>query len=270
MLRFLYGTICGRIILKFLTLPIVSKLCGSFLDSRASVFLIDPFVKANAIDLTQFYSDNFKCFNDCFARRIKPGKRPFDMYPESFVSPCDGKLSAYIIEEDTVIPVKQSKYSIPRLLHSTKLARRYRGGYCLVFRLCVNDYHRYAYFDNGVKGENHYIKGKLHTVQPVALEKVPVFTENCREFTVMNTENFGKVVQMEVGAMLVGKIKNLHGRHAFSRGEEKGCFLYGGSTIILLFEKDRLCLDDKIIRATRHGMETPVVMGERLGIRVAP
>ena len=265
MLGFLYNTIIGRMLLKVLTLPAISKLCGAFLDSPASRFLIGPFVNANAIDLTQFYSDDFKCFNDCFARRIRKGLRPFDQDPESFVSPCDGRLSAYVIEEETVIPVKQSRYSIARLLHSRKLAKRYRGGYCLVFRLCVDDYHRYAYFDNGAKGENHFIRGKLHTVQPVALEKVPVFTENCREYTVMNTENFGKVVQMEVGAMLVGKIHNLHGRHTFSRGEEKGCFMYGGSTIILLFEKDRLCLDDGILRATKHGIETRVKMGERIG-----
>ena len=261
----LYNTIPGRCMLRILTRPGVSKLCGSFLDSRASKVLIGPFVRANSIDLSLFYSDSFTCFNDCFARRIKPGMRPFDNDPFAFVSPCDGLLTVYEIESDTVIPVKQSRYSIPRLLHSTKLAKRYSGGYCLVFRLCVNHYHRYAYFDNGTKGENHFIEGKLHTVQPVALEKLPVFTENCREFTVMNTENFGKVVQMEVGAMLVGKIKNFHGRHAFRRGEEKGCFMYGGSTIILLVEKDRVVIDDMILRASAKGEETPVRMGEYVG-----
>ena len=258
----LYNTIPGRCALKVLTLPFISKICGSFCDSRASKVLIGPFVKKNAIDLSLFYSENFRCFNDCFARRIKPGKRPFDEDPRAFVSPCDGLLTVYEIKGDTVIPVKQSRYSIPRLLHSRKLAKHYEGGYCLVFRLCVNHYHRYAYIDNGVKGENHFIKGVLHTVQPVALEKIPVFTENCREYTVMKTENFGTIVQMEVGAMLVGKIKNFHGRHASRRGEEKGCFMYGGSTIILLVEKDRIVIDDNILKASAKGIETPVVMGE--------
>ncbi len=265
MLDFLYNTIFGRVILSILTRPVISKICGAFMDSRASKFLISPFVRANAIDLSQFYSDNFKCFNDCFARRIKPGKRPVDADPSSFVSPCDGLLSVYEIEDDTVLPVKQSKYSIPRLLHSRKLARHYSGGYCLVYRLCVDNYHRYIYFDNGVKGENHFINGKLHTVQPIALEKTPVFTENCREFTVMRTSNFGTAIQVEVGAMLVGKIKNHHGRHVFKRGEEKGCFLYGGSTIILLIEKNRIVIDDKILKASAEGIETPVVLGETIG-----
>ena len=240
-------------------------MCGAFCDSHISKILIRPFVKANSIDLADYYSESFTCFNDCFTRLIKPGKRTFDPDPSAFCSPCDGHLSVYPIVENTVLPVKQSQYSIPRLLHSKRLAKIYDGGYCLVFRLCVDNYHRYSYIDKGVKGPNHFIPGVLHTVQPVALAKRPVFTENCREFTVMNTENFGKIVQVEVGAMLVGRIKNHHGRHEFLRGEEKGCFLYGGSTIILLVKKDRIVLDDAILRASRRGIETSVHMGELLG-----
>ena len=265
MLWLLYNTIIGRAILKILTDPRISKACGDFLDSPASKFLIRPFVRANSIDLSRFYSKDFHCFNDCFTRLIKPGGRVFDMDPEAFVAPCDARLSVYEVEKGMVIPVKQSQYSLARLLHSRKLADRFEGGYCLVFRLCVDDYHRYAYFDSGIKGGNHFINGKLHTVQPIALEKVPVFTENCREYCVMKTDNFGPVVQMEVGAMLVGRIKNHHGKHSFTRGEEKGCFMYGGSTVILLIQKDRLCLDDKILSASDRGIETRVTMGEKLG-----
>ena len=267
MLRFLYDTIPGRMLLKLLTCPAISKLCGSFLDSRFSKVLIGPFVRANSIDLSLFYSDDFKCFNDCFARHIRPGNRVFDVSPGAFCSPCDGLLTVYPVTGQTVIPVKQSRYDIARLLHSRKLAKRYEGGYCLVYRLCVNHYHRYAYIDRGVKGVNHFIKGKLHTVQPVALEKVPVFTENSREFTVMNTDNFGKIVQVEVGAMLVGRIQNNHGRHVFLRGEEKGCFMYGGSTIILLVEKDRVVIDEKILKSSEKGIETPIEMGQCVGTK---
>lgn len=265
MTSFLYDTVPGRFLLKILTAPVISKLCGAFLDSRFSKFLIRPFVRANSIDLSECYSDDFKCFNDCFARKMKPSKRNIDMDPSAFIAPCDGLLTVYNINKGTVIPIKQSQYNVARLLHSRKLAARYEEGYCLVYRLCVDNYHRYVYPDNGVKGVNHFINGKLHTVQPVALEKIPVFTENCREFTVMNTENFGKITQMEVGAMLVGKIKNHHGRHVIKRGEEKGCFLYGGSTIIILVEKDRVVIDDAILKASSEGVETPVKLGEYVG-----
>ena len=83
----------------------------------------------------------------------------------------------------------------------------------------------------------------------------------------MKTDNFGTAAQIEVGALLVGKIKNHHGEHTFSRGEEKGMFLYGGSTVVLLLEKDKAILDKSLFEATQKGEETPVVMGERLGER---
>lgn len=267
MLEFLYDTFPGRVLLRILTNPVISKICGAFMESRASVILIPAFVRKNAIDLSECFSSDFKCFNDCFVRRMRPGKRPFDMDPSAFCAPCDGLLSVYRIEPGLVIPVKHSRYDLARLLHSKKLAAIYDGGYCLVYRLCVDNYHRYSYIDNGAKGVNHFIPGKLHTVQPVALERVPVFTENCREYTVMNTENFGKIVQMEVGAMLVGKIHNHHGRHNFLRSQEKGFFKYGGSTIIMLVKKDKVVLDEKILKASAKEIETPVRMGELVGRR---
>lgn len=263
-LRFLYNTTVGRLILKLLIARWVSKLCGVFLESRFSKPLIKKFVKNNGIDLTVFESDNFKCFNDCFCRKIKDGHRPLPQDEKVFFSPCDGLLSAYHIKEDTVLPVKQSKYTISSLLRNDKLAQKYQNGICLVFRLCVDHYHRYCYPVSGVKGENVFIKGKLHTVRPIALETSQIFTENCREYTVIDTENFGSVLQMEVGAMLVGKIKNHHGKGNVTRGEEKGMFLYGGSTIIVLLEKDKVKINNQFFEATDNNAETPVKMGENL------
>jgi phosphatidylserine decarboxylase len=174
-------------------------------------------------------------------------------------------LSAYKITGDLVIPVKQSNYHISDLLRSKKLASLYEDGTVLIFRLCVNHYHRYAYPDNAKKANNRFIPGVLHTVQPIALRHTPVFAENCREYTLMDTENFGKIIQMEVGAMLVGKIKNHHEARIVKRGEEKGCFLYGGSTIIILLQKDKVNIDNFYFEATKREIEVPVKLGECLG-----
>ena len=263
---FLYHTVPGRICLKLLTARWLSKVCGIFLDSRLSKPLIRSFVEKNDIDLAQFESDSFTCFNDCFCRKIKDGLRPIPADERVLFAPCDGLLSAYRLEEDRVIPVKQSAYTLSSLLHSEELAQRYRDGVCLVFRLCVNHYHRYCYPASGVKGENIFIPGRLHTVRPIALETRPVFAENCREYTVLETEAFGAVTQMEVGAMLVGKIKNHHGSGPMIRGTEKGMFLYGGSTVILLLEKEQVNIDQRFFTATDAGEETPVVMGEPLTV----
>ncbi|MBQ7225667.1 MAG: phosphatidylserine decarboxylase [Clostridia bacterium] len=264
-LRFLYNTAVGRVILKPVASRAVSKIVGGFMDSRLSKPMIKSFVKKNNINLDDFHAEDFKCFNDCFTRKIKDGKRTVDMDPASLISPCDALLSAYTIDKDTRLNIKDSIYSMEDLLESSELAEKYNGGTCLVFRLCVTHYHRYIYIDNGTKEDNRFIKGKLHTVRPIAQEAMPIFKRNCREYTVMHTNGFGDVTQMEVGAMLVGKIKNHHGKGKTVRGEEKGMFLYGGSTIILFIEKDKVSLDPIYLENTQKEIETDVLMGQKLG-----
>lgn len=267
MLRFLYQTCFGRIILKVLTRPQISIICGRFLDSKYSRLLVPYFVKKNKITLSEFQDTDFENFNQCFCRKIRPEYRPIDMQKGSFISPCDGLLSAYRIQGDLVIPVKQSAYHISDLLRDEKLAEKYQGGTCLVIRLCVNHYHRYCYPDNGIKTGNVFLPGVLHTVRPIALRQIPVFTENSREYTCIQTENFGEIVQMEVGAMLVGKIHNLHGEGRVEKGQEKGYFLYGGSTIILLLEPERVKFPEKLYQYTREQKEVPVRYGQKIGIK---
>ena len=267
-LTFLYKTVPGRFFLKLLTTRALSKACGAFLDSRLSAFLIKSFVQKNNIDLDDYQTDGIKTFNEFFRRKIKEGRRPFDMESTHLCTPCDGLLSVWNIDDDTVIPVKQSHYSISSLLKNDELAAEFKGGLCLVFRLCVDNYHRYSYADGGKKGPNIFIPGVLHTVRPIALETVPVFTENCREYTVIESPVFGKLVQMEVGAMLVGRIVNLEGEAVAVRGKEKGFFEYGGSTIILLVKKDTVKIKEEILKNSFSGIETPVKMGEQIGSKL--
>lgn len=258
-LTFLYKTAAGRCVLKLLASRTVSKICGAFMDSPLSSFLIKGFAKKNNINCDDYELDGIKTFNQFFRRRIKDGKRPFDMNPDHLCAPCDGLLSVYPINnEGTVIPIKQSVYTIASLLKDKELAAEYSGGWCLVFRLCVDNYHRYAYPVSGPKGPNIFIPGILHTVRPTALETFPVFAQNCREYTLIESKEFGKVVQMEVGAMLVGRIVNLEQEGKAERGIEKGYFEYGGSTVILLVEKDKL-------QVNKNYFETPVKMGQGIG-----
>lgn len=265
-LRFLYHTALGRLFLKPLVARPISKLSGKFMDSSLSKPLIGRFIKKNGIDLSHYEDTVFSCFNDCFTRKIKASLRPIPNEGKAFVAPCDALLSVYPIRPDSAFRIKGSDYSVSGLLGGNEaLAARYVGGTCLVFRLCVHHYHRYIYLDNGTKEENVFLPGKLHTVRPIALETFPVFIQNCREYTVLHTENFGDVTQIEVGALLVGKIKNHHEAHTFKRGEEKGMFLYGGSTIVLLLEAGAAQLEERFWNTTAANEETEVKMGEILG-----
>ena len=265
-LEFLYGTAAGRLLLKPLVSRPVSRLCGRFLDTGLSKVLIGPFARRAGIDLSECELDDIHCFNDFFCRPLKPGRREIAHEPWALMAPCDGLLTAVPVTDGLVLPVKQSRYTAERLLGDAALAEKFEGGLCLVYRLRVDHYHRYCYFDSGMKGENVFLPGVLHTVQPVALADIPVFTENCREYTVLETEHFGRAVQMEVGAMLVGRIVNGHpGPRRVTRGEEKGHFAYGGSTIIVLLQKDAAILRPDILAASAAGTEIPVKMGEAVG-----
>lgn len=266
-LPFLYKTVCGRALLKFLTTRAVSKACGAFLDSSLSRFLIKPFVKKNKINLDDYQTEGIKSFNQFFRRKIKDGARQFSADPSLLCAPCDGYLSVWKIQNGAVIPVKQSQYTVSSLLRNDALAQEFDGGLCLVFRLCVDNYHRYCYAESGKKGPNVFIPGVLHTVRPIALEARPVFVENCREWTTIESGAFGKIVQMEVGAMLVGRIVNHEGESFAERGKEKGYFEYGGSTIILLLKKGAAQINKEILESSSAGIESPVKMGSAIGAK---
>lgn len=266
LLKKLYDTAYGRRLLKVLTLPAVSKAAGLYMDSPLSKPLIAPFIRKNGIDTSQYIMRDFRSYNQFFTRRIKPEKRPIDRVPSHLISPCDSKLSVYRIDSGSVFAIKGSHYRVCDLLKNSFLARRFEGGYCCIFRLEVDDYHRYCYIDSGRKSDNVFIAGELHTVNPIAMKRYNIYKRNSREYTVLHTDNFGDVAQIEVGAMLVGRICNRHGVHEFVRGEEKGRFEFGGSTIVLLFERDAIVPDPDLLKNTAEGFETVVKYGEKIGI----
>ena len=264
--RFLYANVAGRIVLKVLTRPCISKMAGRLLDSRASVALISGFVKSNDIDLSEYEKCDYRSFNDFFTRRIRAERRRIDPDSNVLIAPCDSRLTVYDIDEGSRFEIKGRPYTMEELVHSRKLAKRYRGGKLLLFRLTVRDYHRYCYVDSGRKSKNYRLPGVLHTVHPIAAGERPIYKENAREFSLLKTERFGTVLMMQVGALLVGRIVNHHQGAKVRRGEEAGMFQYGGSTVILCLEPGRAMIDSDILSNSAAGAETRVLMGERIGI----
>ena len=262
----LYGCAAGRLLLKPLTAPWLSKLAGRFLSTKASKIFIEPFIRSNVINMLEYERVEYGSFNDFFSRRIRPGARPVDMDPEHLISPADSKLTALPITENGRFTLKHTEYTVGSLLKDPALASGYVGGWALIFRLTVDDYHRYCYAFDAEKGENVVIPGRLHTVNPIANDFFPIYKENAREYTILRTEKFGDVIAMEVGALLVGKIVNHHGAATVRRGQEKGYFQFGGSTVVLLLKKDTAVLDSDILENSRQGIETVVKFGEKIGI----
>jgi len=266
---FLYSNIFGRALLSLLVRPCVSKFAGLILDSPMTSVFIPGFIKRNGIDMEECRAVKYESFNDFFKREVKGGLRPFPSDPLDLSAPCDGKLTAYPIAPGGAFQVKNSMYTVEDLLQSKELAAEFLGGVCLVFRLTPNDYHRYAYIDDGESIGHRTIKGVLHSVRPISQQRYKVFAQNAREYEVMRTDHFGKAIQMEVGALFVGRVSNHKTGRAFKRGDEKGVFEFGGSTVVMLFQKDEVTLDAAIYSNTRQNKETIIRMGNTIGAKTA-
>lgn len=266
LLSFLYTNIFGRMLLKPLIQPQVSKLAGRYLSSAHSKWLISKFIERNEINMDIYEECNYSSFNDFFTRKIKPDCRPVPEDLDVLISPCDCLATVYPIQENTTFSIKNTEYTLRSLLRSPRLAKRFRGGYAYVLRLTVEDYHRYLYSVSGKQSKNYHIDGTFHTVNPIANDYLPIYKENTREYTVIRSKEFGDVLQMEVGALLVGKISNHKQSTVVTRGEEKGFFEYGGSTIVVLTQKGRVTPRSDLLTNSKNGYETKVLQAHPLGI----
>ena len=264
--QFLYGTKCGRVLLHAILALKVPKLLGVVLRSPFSKYYIPSFVKKNGIDMTGFENAKFKSFNDFFTRKKEI---TFDSEVTHLISPADSLLSVYNITEDSKFHIKGFDYTLEDFFEPARFGMSkeettdlFKGGLCLVFRLCATDYHRFCYVDSGSQNGNHFIQGSLYSVQPLAAENFRLYTKNRRSWTIMSTENFGKIAQIEVGAFSVGGIQNHYETESFKKGEEKGYFDLHGSTIVLLLQKDAVNLREEITKVTDTGSEYRVKIGD--------
>ena len=265
-IKFLYETKLGQLICSILIKKWVSELAGKIMDMKISCIAIHPFLKNSNINMNEYEQVKFKSFNDFFTRKIKKECRPIDMDEKHLISPCDCKFSVYDIKEDSTFMIKNTNYTLESLLQNKELAEVYKDGTFLLFRLTVDDYHRYAYIDSGMKTKNVYIPGVYYTVNPIANDHKQIYKENSREYTIIENETFGKILMMEVGATMVGRIVNYDQECVVTRGQEKGRFEFGGSTIIVCIEKDKIIIDDDLVKNTKQGNETVLKLGEKIGI----
>ena len=263
-LDFFYSTFIGRLLLRIVISKPISNLGALYMNSRFSKIKINRFIDKNDINTFEYDDKKYKSYNDFFTRKVISCKRPIMSNKNALISPCDGRVLAYTINDDLTLKIKNSYYSINTLVEKD-IMDEYKNGIALVFRLSTDNYHRYCYIDSGTKGKNYHIKGVFHTVQPISLKKYNFFKTNSREYTILNTNNFDKVVQVEIGALMVGRIKNNHEEYKYKKGEEKGYFEFGGSTIVLLFKKGVISLDNDILENSYEDIETIVKYGEKIG-----
>jgi phosphatidylserine decarboxylase len=247
-----------------------SYIYGRHCDSKLSKRKIESFTKSLDIDMSisEKKIEDFSSFNDFFIRKLKPNARVIDKDTNTLISPADGRLTAFTdINIDKLVQVKGLTYSLRELIGDDSLAEKYEGGICLIFRLCPVDYHRFHFVDSGTCDKTSKIKGLYYSVNPIALEKKEkLFCQNKREWSLLHSDNFKDILQIEVGATCVGTIIQTYipGKYV-EKGEEKGYFKFGGSTTILFLEKEAVSIDPDILTQSSLGYETRVLMGESIG-----
>ena len=256
----------------FFKRKIFSKIYGFFCDSKISKYKIPRFIKEFNIKTEDCSKqiNEFSCFNDFFARELTQIARPLDANNNVLISPCDGRLSAYDnIDLNNIIQIKNITYKLSDLINNDPISDNYKSGTCLVFRLAPIDYHRFHFVDSGISSKSTCINGNYFSVNPIALNNVPkLFCENKREYSLFKSDNFGDILTIEVGATCVGSIIQTYTPNVkVKKGSNKGYFKFGGSTIILFFEKGTIFVDKDILKQSKLGFETKVLFGEQIATK---
>ncbi|QTE28508.1 phosphatidylserine decarboxylase [Pengzhenrongella sicca] len=271
-LRALYGTRGGRRLLPAATRRLLSELLALSRRRPRSAASIPAFCTRYGVALedavrppaTARHPQGWTSFADFFVRDWAPGARPVPADPALLLSPADGKLLVGPIDAGRRLQVKGVSYALADLLGGDALADRFAGGTWFVVRLTVDDAHRYLHAASGRCVARGRAGRALHTVGPWAAGR-PVLVSNRRWYTVQETEAHGLVAQIEVGAILVGRVRN-HDCGTCRRGTPKGRFELGGSTIVVLCQRGAVAPDPDLITWSARGVETRVRAGERIGI----
>ncbi|KAG5717543.1 C2 domain-containing protein C31G5.15, partial [Termitomyces sp. T112] len=248
-------------------------------DSFQSAAEIPAFIEFHGLNVEEILDplDSFKTFNEFFYRKLKPSARPIESPddPYRLVSAADCRLMTFAtIDDATRLWIKGREFSVPKLLGDAYRdeAERYKDGALVIFRLAPQDYHRFHSPVEGTIGPMSVISGEYYTVNPQAIRSsLDVYGENVRKIVPIDSPQFGRVMAVCIGAMMVGSIKTTvqEGEHV-RRGQEFGYFAFGGSTIVMLFERDRVVWDEDLLINGRASLETLVRFGTGIGMGRRP
>jgi len=278
MVKFAYGNPIGRLLGPVIASKMLSQIYGKSQDSLKSAKKVAPFIKNFHIPMDQYQKGSFKenpvetsyrSFNEFFIRKFREGKRAFTTNDDDMAAFAEARYFGHAcMRDDLDIPVKGSMLRAVDLIGDrrgdTELAKDFIGGPLIIARLCPVDYHRYHYPDDGKTLKAFTIPGDLHSVNPLALKyRQDIFIKNERRVSILETEHFGKLAYIEVGATCVGKIvQSFDESKAFNKGDEKGYFLFGGSTVVLCGEKGAWAPSRDILDNTSAGIETYIQLGD--------
>lgn len=268
-----------QLLLHILPLKWVSRLFGrlaqrQFSRPRLTRFL-NNFAHKYEIDMEEALDpiESYETFNRFFTRRLKPQARPIDPAPNSVVSPVDGAVTTFgEIENGSIIQAKGEGSHLDELIDQAGYRARFLGGTFVVLYLSPRDYHRIHSPLTGHIAGYSYLPGRLFPVNEFSVNKIKrLFSRNERIITYIKTPDKKAFAMIKVGATNVGSIRLAYDDRTITnaskkqfqetfmkpidieKGAEIGRFEIG-STVILLFEKGMVELDDlKKFQTVRYG-----------------
>ena len=263
-LRFIYESLLGRTLwgIAFNSAGL-SEMLGRRYDAPASKKKIPALASTPGCnpEEAEFPPEHYENFNAFFTRKLKPGARPFDAAPNLLSSPSDGRVFVYEnLKPTDPVPVKGAQRTLNDLCQESLPAESLAVA---VIRLAPVDYHRYHFPCDCEQKENPVVvRGKYHSVNPIALVKRPdVYVENTRQITTLESEVFGSFRYLEVGAFGVGSIIQSAAPGSHEKMDEKGFFKFGGSTVILIFDDRKIQWADDLLNASLQNHETLIKCG---------
>ncbi|ASF38985.1 phosphatidylserine decarboxylase [Halobacillus halophilus] len=231
-----------------------SQWVGKFIQ-RASRFplsrwLILPFVKVLKVQTDELDKniEEFTSLEDFFVRKLRSGARPVKEGKKEIVSPVDAKVEQLGEIKGAAFKIKGISYSINDLLENKEMIERFQNGLFIVLYLSPRDYHRIHSPVDAVVTNQYELGGKSTPVNKwgLALGNSPIST-NYRIITELKQDDGMYIALVKVGAMWVNTIQLSHSTSLLKKGEEVGFFNFG-STVVLLFEKGKVSLNEKLKR----------------------
>lgn len=228
----------------------VGRLCDQKIPAPVAKWVQKAYCAAYPVNLEEALEPGpYPSFDAFFTRPLRPGVRPIS--EDAVVSPADGQLSSLgPIDAGSQIVVKKQAYDVGELIGSEADSARYRGGEFAVVYLSPSDYHRVHSPVDGQVSCIRGIAGDLYPVNSIGEEHIDgLFVRNNRVCVCIDTEDYGRVSVILVGATIVGRISVtwipepavpsgetlLPTPEPVRRGEEIGMF-HLGSTAVVLFE----------------------------------
>jgi len=297
-IKWLYGP-SGQVFWPFIASSWASSLYGKYQSHPISKRKIRNFIQDYEIDLEEYMSgslpiskgqtqaESYANFNEFFIRKFKENKRSFPTSPTLLGAFAEGRYSGFSSHQfnQTSLPVKNAGISAKELLGPSSFwpdftlvrdfFKKLENGPVLIARLCPVDYHRFHFPDEGVVLCEYSLEGGYHSVNPIALAKLPqIFCTNKRTVTLLESDHFGPLAIIEVGATFVGTIEQtyapekLRKKTRVSRGQEKGMFLFGGSTVVLIGAPNIWTPSEDILFHTQEGREVFIHLGDEIGKKI--